>query len=147
MMVSGHFFYPLYIHEVKKDMQTSYAKLKTTLEKMSYCNIQVAEWGVKSYIASLFLSDQYQIFIKEGYCTIKGKGKTFNLLDIIWFDEYKVRELLERLHSLTSPQPMDSIYIIVDTQHIRMCFDELVSEGLVEKVEEGLYLLKIKPSI
>ena len=147
MIGSGHLFYPLYIHEVKKDMQTSYAKLKTTLEKMSYCNIQAAEWGIKSYIASLFLSDQYQVFVKEGYCTIKGKGKTFNLLNIIWFDEYNVREFLERLHSLTSPQPMDNIYIIVDTQHIRMCFDELVSEGLVEKVEEGLYLLKIKPSI
>ena len=146
MMASGHFFYPMYIHEVKKDMQTSYSKLKTTLEKMSYCNIQAAEWGIKSYIASLFLSDQYQVFLKDGYCTLKGKGKTFNLLNIKWFDENDVRELLERLHSLTSPQPMDNIYIIVDTQHIRMCFDELVSEGLVEKVEEGIYLLKIKPS-
>ena len=148
MIVSGHLFYPLYIHEIKKEMQATYSRLKSSLEKQTYCNIQAAEWGINSYLSSLFLNDQYQISINDGYCTLTGKGKTFNILNIKHVDiEDCARELLKSLYCLTSPQPMDEIYLIVDTQHIRMSFDELVSEGLVEKVEEGLYLIKVKPSI
>ncbi len=148
MLASGHLFYPLYIHEIKKEMQTTYARLKSSLEKQTYCNIQAAEWGINSYLSSLFLNDQYQISIKDGYCTLTGKGKTFNMLKAKTVDlDDCARILLKELCCLTSPKPMDDVYIVVDTKHIRMLFDELVSEGLLEKVEEGLYLFKIKPSI
>ena len=148
MMVSGHFFYPLYIHEVKKDMQETYARLKSFFEKENHCNIQAAEWGIKSYFCSLFLNDQYQISIKDGYCTLTGKGKTFNVLNVKTVDlEDCARILLKKICCLTSPKPLNDIYIIVDTKHVKMYFDELVSEGLVEKVEEGLYLFKKKSSL
>ncbi len=147
MLASGHLFYPLYIHNIKKEMQMTYARLKSSLEKQSYCNIQAVEWGIRSYFGSLFLNDRYQISIKNGYFTLTGKGKTFNMLKVKVYDlDDCARILLKKLSCLTFPKPMDEIYLIVDTQHIRMNFDELVREGLVEKVEEGLYLFKIKPS-
>ena len=148
MLASGHLFYPLYIHEIKKEMQATYARLKSSLEKQTYCNIQAAEWGINSYLSSLFLNDQYQVSIKDGYCTLTGKGKTFNMLNVKTVDlEDCARIILKELCCLTSPKPMDDVYIVVDTKHVRMRFDELVSEGLLEKVEEGLYFFKIKPSI
>ena len=147
MLASGHLFYPLYIHEIKKEMQATYARLKSSLEKQTYCNIQAAEWGINSYLSSLFLNDQYQISVNDGYCTLTGKGKTFNILNVKTVDlEDCARIILKELCSLTSPKPMDDVYIVVDTKHVRMRFDELVSEGLLEKVEEGLYFFKIKPS-
>ena len=151
MLASGHVFYPLYIHEIKKEIQATCARLKSSLEKQTYCNIQTVEWGIRSCVCSLFLNDNYHIFLEDGYCKLTGKGKTFNILNLKWLEyeegEDGVRKLLKRYQSLTLPMPLDEIYIIVDTQHIRMSFDALVPEGLVEKIEEGLYLFKNKPSV
>ena len=151
MIGSGHLFYSMYIHDIKKEMETTYAKLKTTLEKQTICNIQTVEWGISSYISSLFLKDQYRVSVHDGYCTFTGKGKTFNVHNLKWFDyddgENGARELLERYRSLTFPEPKDELYIVVDTEHIRTSFEGLARHGLVKKIEEGLYLFKIKPSI
>lgn len=151
MIGSGHLFYSLYIHDIKKKMETTYAKLKTTLEKQTFCNIQTVEWGINSYISTLFLKDQYRVSVHDGYCTFTGKGKTFNVHNLKWFDyddgENGARELLEKYRTLTYPKPQDELYIVVDTEHIRTSFEGLARHGLVKKIEEGLYLFKFKPSI
>ena len=151
MLASGHLFYPLYIHEIKKEMQATYARMKSSLEKQTYCNIQTVEWGIRSYVCSLFINDNYQFSMKDGYCKLTGKGKTFNIFNFKWLKyeegEDSVRKMLKKYQSLTLSIPLDEIYFIVDTQHIRSSFDALVGEGLLEKVEEGLYLFKIKPAI
>ncbi len=148
MLASGQLFYPLYIHDIKKDIDSTYSKIKTDLEELSYCNVQAVEWGINNYFAYKHINDQYLISLEDGYYTLSKNGRTLNLLSLKAVEnEDEARELLGRLRTLTSPQPMEEVFIIVDTPHIRMCFDQLAKEGLVDKTEKGLYLLKINPSL
>ena len=147
MLASGQLFYPLYIHIVKKETQDSFANLKSIIEEQPYSNVQAVEWGIRGFFASMFLDDCHQLSFKKGFCKLTGEGNTINILNLKMVEEEsEARALVDRLKSLDMPL-MDKIYIIAHTPHIRTCFDQLASEGLVEKVDERLYLLKINSSL
>ena len=147
MLLTGHVFYPWYIHTIKELIGDWRRQQKAVLASVPTSNILTLEWGASAPVSYDFMTDQYHFHrlekMPETYCyTLSSPQHDLHFWRIVMPKALTdSRELVSYLDSVSSHFLPGDAYLLSASNHYGASYfmDELVPTGRLEKKAEKLY--------
>lgn len=147
MLLTGHLFYPWYIHAIKQITGEWHQQQKSVLDTAPTSNILTLEYGASAPIASGYLTEQYRFRQKEKMpstyrYTLSNEQRDLHFWRIVWKKAITDKqEVVEYIDSVAVNFFDGDAYIVPACNHYGSSYfmDELVPEGILEKKADKLY--------
>lgn len=150
MLLTGHLFYPWYIHTVKQITGDWRRQQKAVIDTLPTSNILTFEYGASAPISYEYLSEGYHFRqmekMPESYrFTLSGPQRQLHFFRVVLWSPISSKQQALSLIKKICPDFLEGDhYILSAPNHYGACYfmDELVADGCLEKKAERLYQIK-----
>lgn len=147
MLLTGHLFYPWYIHTIKQITGDWHQQQMIALDTAPTSNILTLEYGASAPIASEYLTEGYRFHQQENMpstyrYTLSNEQRQLHFWRIVWKKAITDKqEVVEYIDSVAGYFPEGDAYLVPARNHYNSSYfmDELVPEGILEKKADKLY--------
>lgn len=147
MLLTGHLFYPWYIHTIKQITGDWHQQQMIALDTAPTSNILTLEYGASAPIASEYLTEGYRFHQQENMpstyrYTLSNDQRQLHFWRIVWKKAITDKqEVVEYIDSVAGYFPEGDAYLVPARNHYNSSYfmDELVPEGILEKKADKLY--------
>lgn len=147
MLLTGHLFYPWYIHTIKQITGDWHQQQMVALDTAPTSNILTLEYGASAPIASEYLTEGYRFHQQDNMpstyrYTLSNDQRQLHFWRIVWKKAITDKqEVVEYIDSVAGYFPEGDAYLVPACNHYNSSYfmDELVPEGILEKKADKLY--------
>ena len=147
MLLTGHFFYPWYIREIKDVMGDWRRQQKAALDEAPTSNILVLEYGAAAPISFEYMTEPYHFQILENMpesyrYTISNSQRDLHFWRVVLSESITdSQQVVSYINSISKDFVKGDAYLLSAANHYGASYfmDELVPKGILEKKADRLY--------
>ena len=147
MLLTGHAFYPWYIHEIKRVMGDWRSQQKAAIDKVPTANILVLEFGAAAPLSFELMTEPYHFQqlekMPEAYrYTISNAERDLHFWRVVLTAPLTdSQQVVDYINSVRKDFLDGECYLLSANNHYGACYfmDELVPQGILEKKADRLY--------
>jgi hypothetical protein len=147
MLLTGHAFYPWYIHEIKRVMGDWRSQQKAAIDKVPTANILVLEFGAAAPLSFEYMTESYHFQqlekMPEAYrYTISNAERDLHFWRVVLTAPLTdSQQVVDYINSVRKDFLDGECYLLSANNHYGACYfmDELVPQGILEKKADRLY--------
>ena len=147
MLLTGHAFYPWYIHEIKRVMGDWRSQQKAAIDKVPTSNILVLEFGAAAPLSFEYMTEPYHFQqlekMPEAYrYTISNAERDLHFWRVVLTAPLTdSQQVVDYINSVRKDFLDGECYLLSANNHYGACYfmDELVPQGILEKKADRLY--------
>ena len=150
MLLSGHLFYPWYIHTLKRIINDWHNQQKAVIDTIPTSNIMTLEYGVSAPISYQYMTEGYHFrqmekMPKAYRFTLSNSQRELHFWRIVLQKPItSSQEVADFIDSVSPDFLKGDAYLISAPNHYNAAYfvDELLPTGRLEKKAERLYQIK-----